>query len=46
MKIQDLSAKVSFRGNGLGYCDNFAYPLVGNVTMTYYNLNKNKSHME
>ena len=40
------SAKVSFRGNKPDYCSNLASCWVVNVPMTYYNLNKDKSHME
>src|SRR6266540_1461615 len=40
------SAKVPFRGNGPDSCRNLASCWVGNVPMTYYNLNKVKSHME
>src|SRR5436190_1492845 len=40
------SAQVTFRGNGPDSCSNLAYCWVGNVPMTYYNLEKDKIHME
>src|SRR5438132_1430781 len=45
-KSLPICAKVSFRGNIPDSCSKLAYYWVGNVPMSYYNLNKDKIHMQ